>query len=74
MSRLHGDSESQRVKDQFMNLDDFETLLNQASKYATGSKERDFVDGLIEKFDRFKGNMYLSEAQSRWLCDIAMRI
>ena len=37
------------------------------------TEEEDFVAELKEKFEKYGENMFLSDAQSRWLCDIAIR-
>jgi len=63
-----------KVGEQFASVEDFRILLDQAKRYANTSAEEDFVDGLEAKFETYGSNMFLSDAQSKWLSDIASRI
>ena len=65
--------DSQRIKGQFDHVDDFKLLLTKAEALTTSSREEEFVAELKEKFEKYGENMFLSDAQSRWLCDIAIR-
>ena len=62
-----------KVSDHYKNPDDFKLMLETAKRKVSGSKEEDFVNGLEEKFSTWGPSMFLSEAQSSWLCDIACR-
>lgn len=61
------------VAEQFQAAEDFELLLDTAMDRVRGAKEEDFVAGLQDKFRTYGDKMFLSEPQSRWLCQIAGR-
>jgi len=62
-----------KVKDHYLIPSDFKLMLETARSRVSGTKEEDFVAGLKEKFDIYGTNMFFSDAQSSWLCDIASR-
>jgi hypothetical protein len=52
-------------------VDDFETLLSDATDQASSDWEMDFVSDIQEKFDAYGGDMYVSEKQVAALEKIA---
>lgn len=59
------------VKDYFPDIDDFEELLELAESGAETDWEFEFTEDIREKFDKYRENMYLSDAQKESLERIA---
>ena len=62
-----------KVKNHYDNPADFALMLEAAERKVSGSREEDFVAGLKENFGKYGPGTFLSDLQSRWLCDIAAR-
>jgi hypothetical protein len=58
------------MKAQDFNID-FESLIESVKERAGTAWERDFVQGIVEKFDTYGTSMFLSEKQMAVLCRIA---
>lgn len=67
-----GGERSRQVRDLY-DLGEFEMLLNEAEDEALPGKQQDFVADMREKFELYRGQMYLSSAQHMWLKSIAGR-
>lgn len=52
---------------------DFQALLQDALANCEKDNESIFVGGLIDKFEQYGMNMYLSDKQNKWLRSIANR-
>ena len=52
-------------------IDDFEDLLDQAEGNANSDWEMEFTSNIREKFDQYKGEMFVSEKQLEHLEKIA---
>lgn len=61
------------VKDHYATAEDFRLMITTAQAKTNGEREDQFLDQLLAKFERFGMTMFLSQAQSQWLCDIAAR-
>lgn len=59
------------IKDHFNNLRDFDLMLASAFKNARGSSANDFLDGVEARRKKYGETCALSDAQCKWLCDIA---
>jgi hypothetical protein len=64
---------NQKLSDHFPDSADFELMLATAKRRAKDGREEDFLNGLEDKFKTYGSRMFMSENQSRWLCDIAAR-
>lgn len=54
-------------------IDDFETLLDDAEGNANSDWEMNFTADMREKFEDYGGEMFVSEKQLEWLEKIAYR-
>lgn len=59
------------VFDRFVDLDDFECLLDDARLQASTDWEVSFVKDLASRFSKYKGAMTLSDKQEQTLRDLA---
>lgn len=62
-----------KVKDLYPDTANFEILLGTAIHKANGSREEDFLAGLEDRYKTYGPDTFLSDAQDRWLTDIARR-
>jgi hypothetical protein len=60
-----------QVRYLYADLSAFEALLEDAASEALPGKQEEFVADMQEKFDQYRGQMFLSPAQHSWLKSIA---
>lgn len=60
-----------QVRDLYDDLERFKLLLDDAEAEALSGKQAEFVEDMRAKFDEYRGQMYLSDAQHSWLKSIA---
>jgi hypothetical protein len=56
-----------RLHEQFDDLRDFEQLLADAESQAKSEREQEFVSEIVEKYEKYGADMFLSGAQRDWL-------
>jgi hypothetical protein len=56
-----------RLYQQFEDLRDFEQLLYDAESQAKSEREQEFVAEIVDKYDKYGSDMFLSTAQREWL-------
>jgi hypothetical protein len=66
-----GGNRGDQVRHLYADLSAFEALLEDAAAEALPGKQEDFVADMQEKFDQYRGQMFLSAAQHSWLKSIA---
>ena len=59
------------IEDQFEDMDEFECLLSQAYENAESEHEIEFVESVVESFEKYGKTMYFSDKQKNWLISIA---
>ncbi len=62
-----------KLSDTIATAADFELLLATAKTKANGSREEDFLAQLEDRYGTWGMNTFISDAQDRWLTDIARR-
>lgn len=62
-----------KLSDHFTDPEDFKLMLKTAEPNAANEREEGFLAELAQRFSRYGMDMYFSQAQSQWLCDIAAR-
>ncbi len=62
-----------KLSEHFASVDDFMLMIRTAEPKTISDAEDKFLAGLVDKAKAYKLNMFFSQAQSQWLCDIAAR-
>ena len=60
-----------KIKDMYPDISEFEDLLEDADSNAGNEWEREFVDGIRKRFEKYGGDMFVSEKQLATLEKIA---
>jgi hypothetical protein len=67
------DPDGERACDHFRYPGEFSLRLEAADRANLNGRERQFIDQLIERYDRWGDETFLSAAQARWLCALSDR-